>query len=84
MPRLTQPQRIVIVIGLGAALYVFGLWAMTWGSHPFTGWTGYAPIPPTVNELHLWVRLLIWLVLIAIWSGSSALVLRSPKQGDDS
>ena len=84
MPRLNLPQRIVSVIGLGAALYVCGLWAMTWGSHSFTGWTGYAPIPPAVNALHLWVRLLIWLALIAIWAGSSVLVFRSPKRGDDS
>lgn len=84
--RINLPQRVVIVVGLGAAIYVFGLWAMTWGSPaPFaTGWTGYAPLESTAYGLQPWARLLVWLVLIAMWVVTSALVLRSPSHRDES
>lgn len=83
MGHLNLGQRIVIVIGLGAALLIFGEWAMTWGTHFYTGWTGYAPLySPTVGGLYLWVRLLIWLALVAIWVLASAGVLRTSKRTD--
>jgi Zn-dependent protease with chaperone function len=87
MGRLNLGQRIVIVIGLAASLLIFGEWAMTWGTHSFTGWTGYAPLSgsiyaPAVGGLHLWARMLIWLALIAIWVVASAAVLRTSRPPD--
>src|SRR5579863_3788342 len=87
MGRLNLSQRIVIVIGLGAALWVFGGWVMTWGtSYPGdVGWTGYAPLStsfymPPVGGMHPWVRVVIWLALIAGWVTASTFVLRTRRE----
>ncbi|HEV3267401.1 MAG TPA: hypothetical protein VGZ68_03285 [Acidimicrobiales bacterium] len=86
---LNHSQRIVAVVGAGLALYFFGAWAMTWGLRGFTGWTGYAPLNNTSSStfttstqylgpgLHPWVRLVIWLILTAVWTGFALVVLRS-------
>ena len=80
---LNYSQRIVIVVGVGVALYFFGTWAMTWGTRGLTGWVGYAPLSNTATStflgtgLHPWVRLVIWLILAAAWVGSSLVLLRS-------
>ncbi len=87
-------QRLVVVLGLGAVLYLIGSWATSLDS--FYGWVGYAPLstgsatygsatsapfgmPSLVSGLHPWVRLVIWLVLIAVWVGVSLVLLRSPS-----
>ena len=86
---LNHSQRIVVVAGAGIALYFFGAWAMTWGTRGFTGWTGYAPLQnknslsfTTSTDylglgLHPWIRLVIWLILAAVWVGFSLVTLRS-------
>jgi heme/copper-type cytochrome/quinol oxidase subunit 1 len=80
--KFDRPQRVVVVVGMGLALYVFGLWAIALGAHLPTGWTGYAPLQSNQavsfleGGLHPWVRLVIWLVLIAVWVGLSCEVLR--------
>jgi len=82
--RLNLPQRVVLVVALGAALYLVGSW-ITWrASRSFaTGWTGYAPLTNAAHfpgigpsRLHPWVQLAIWLALVGIWVGGSLLVLR--------
>jgi hypothetical protein len=75
-----RSQRVIGVIGLGLALYSFGTWVTAIGMRGLTGWTGYAPLQsvnPTLaaGGLHPWVRLLIWLVLIGVWTGVSAVLL---------
>lgn len=89
MRRLNLAQRIVIVVGLGAALFVFGEWAMTWGSHTSfpSGWTGYAPlISPFAayarGGLHPWERTVIWLVLIAVWIVLGVFVMQTGKSSE--
>ncbi|HEV3188558.1 MAG TPA: hypothetical protein VGZ04_11035 [Acidimicrobiales bacterium] len=86
---LNHSQRIVVVVGAGIALYFFGVWAMTWGLSGFTGWTRYAPLQnknsisfTTSTDylgpgLHPWVRLIIWLILVAVWAAFSLVTLRS-------
>jgi len=60
-------QRIVVVIGLGVGLMVFGEWATTPRAY---GWVGFAPLSnsatysPFGGGFHPWVRLLIWLALV--------------------
>ena len=85
--RLNIPQRIVIVVGLGFALMVFGDWAMTWGTHSADfGWVGYAPLSNAIyapGRLHPWVRMVIWLVLIAVWIVASVFVLRARKSEEE-
>jgi hypothetical protein len=74
-------QRVVVLVGLAAALLVFGGWLTTRGEGG--GWVAYAPLSSSINSdglrpgLHSWVRLLIWLVLIAIWIIVGLFLLRS-------
>lgn len=83
---LNTRQRIVVVIGLGVGLYFFGGWVTTRGGVG-TGWVAYAPLSNTVNTanfpgqgLHAWVRLIIWLTLIAVWVLASVALLRSRSE----
>jgi len=88
--RLNAGQRIVVVVGLGVALYFFGSWVTTRGIGA-TGWVAYAPLSNTYNTpglpgaLHPWIRLVIWLFLVLVWVIASVTLLRSPgpsRQGD--
>lgn len=83
---LNRPQRLVIVVGLSATLYVLGQWLMSIGSNLNFGWVAYAPLSKEFapEGLHPWVRLVIWLVLIIIWALVSATLLRSdtPRESD--
>ncbi len=79
-------QRVVLVVGAGVALYVVGLWLTGLGSHLPTGWVGYAPLGSglAIGGLHPWVRLLIWIAVVATWVTFSVTVLRtSPPKGRD-
>jgi hypothetical protein len=89
--RLNFAQRIAVIVGLGAGLYLIGSWLTSLDS--FTGWVGYAPLQqntatfetaPYLSGLHPWVRLVIWLVLIAVWVGVSLALLRSSSLHDAS
>jgi len=74
---LNHSQAIIVVIGLGLALYVLGDWLTTLGSYSPTGWTGYAPLSTgdVFGGFHPWLRLIIWLLLIAVWVRSSTALL---------
>jgi hypothetical protein len=85
---LNTRQRIVVVIGLGVGLYFFGGWVTTRGGVG-AGWVAYAPLSNTVNTanypgqgLHPWVRLIIWLALIAVWVLASVALLRSRSESE--
>jgi hypothetical protein len=76
---LNRAQRIVIVVGLGAALYVLGEWLTGLGSDLPTGWIAYAPLSNQFNVtgLQSWVRAIIWIALIGVWATASVRLLRS-------
>ena len=78
---LNRAQRIVIVfvIAIGAAFYVLGEWLTGLGSHLPSGWAAYAPMSNQFNTagLHPWVRLVIWIILIAVWAALSMPLLRA-------
>jgi hypothetical protein len=81
--RLNGPQRIIIVIGMGIALYLFGNWLIgSWQGGSF-GWVSYEPLsqatPPPEVILHPWVRLLIWLALTVVWAIVSLWMLSTRK-----
>jgi len=84
---LNRSQSIIVVIGLGLALYILGDWLTALGSHPLTGWVGYAPLSTgdPFGGFHPWVRLIIWLLLIAVWVRSSTALLsdRSAKHNHE-
>jgi hypothetical protein len=90
--RLNFAQRVVGIIGLGFAVWVFGDWLTTLGSHANFGWVAYAPLSNSVNVgdlggLHPVVRLAIWLLLFALWTGLSMALLRTrpvPEQSPHS
>jgi uncharacterized membrane protein YwaF len=85
---LSDSQRGVIVVALGVSFYFFGQWLIeTWefGSRGNTGWVGYAPLNSSsigqLRILHPWVILLLWLILIAVWSFASLAILH--HRGDE-
>lgn len=86
--QFNRAQRIVIVIGLGAAFYAFGGWLTGLGSKLPYGWVAYAPLSKQFNTVgvHPWVRLVIWLVLVAVWVFTSLVLLRTgppDRNGDN-
>jgi hypothetical protein len=78
-------QRVVLVVGLGVALYFFGGWFTTRGTGAQHGWVAYAPLSNTYNTpnvfggFHPWVRLVIWLLLILVWVVASVALLRTTR-----
>ena len=84
---LNRSQAVVVVIGLGLALYVLGEWLTALGSNPPLGWAAYTPLSTgsAFGGFHPWLRLIIWLLLIAVWVRSSTALLgaRSPEQHHD-
>jgi branched-subunit amino acid ABC-type transport system permease component len=82
--RWNHHQRVALVVALGIALYFAGAWLAGLGSRSNFGWVGYAPLSNTAFEntafeggLHPWVRLIIWLLLTALWAGLSLVLLRT-------
>jgi len=84
---LTLAQRVIVVVGLGLALYAVANWVASIGSHPLTGWTAFAPLGQTVampyeGGFHPWVRLVIFLVFLLVWVGCSLAVLNGSSAGN--
>jgi heme/copper-type cytochrome/quinol oxidase subunit 1 len=82
--RLSSPQRVVAVVALGLALAVAGSYLVSLGGGPRSGWYAYAPLASSLDApgtgLPGWLRLIIWLALIAVWALASIRVLR-PASG---
>jgi hypothetical protein len=82
--RLTQPQKIVVVIALGVACGAAGIYLVSLGSTATFGWYAYAPLSQATyprTGLAEWLRLLIWLALTGLWALASIRVLRpSPEK----
>jgi hypothetical protein len=78
--RLSQPQRIAIVIALAAAFGAAGMYIDSLGNGSGGGWYAYAPLSqsgyPPHTGLAGWERLIIWLALIGLWALVSVRVLR--------
>ncbi len=74
-------QQVVVVIGLGLALFYVGAYVTSLGE-PATafGWVAYAPLSHAVNlpgtDLDSAEQMLVWLAMIAIWVGLSVLIFR--------
>lgn len=83
--RLTQPQRIVLVIAAGVALAAIGVYVTSLGEATASfGWYAYAPLssgPGQHAGLPGWLRLLIWLALTALWALASLRLLRPAPPG---
>jgi hypothetical protein len=92
--RLSQPQKIVVVVALGAALLTLGsyLIGLGGGSTASFGWYAYAPLNAASSGgrlitggspsfwQHGWVHLIIWLALTLIWALAAIWVLRPARQ----
>ncbi len=88
--RLSQPQKIVAVVALGVASLAVGCYLTTLGGSTATfGWYAYAPLTagPSAGALfsgeafyqHGWFRLMIWIVLTAVWALASVTLLRPAR-----
>jgi heme/copper-type cytochrome/quinol oxidase subunit 1 len=82
--RLSTAQRVVVVIALGLGLGVVASYLASLGTR--TGWYAYAPLtgqlfqPQGIGEPG-WLRLIIWLAAISLWTLTSLRMLRqSPDQ----
>lgn len=75
---LNKSQCAVIIVGLGAVLYTFGLWFTGLDTKLNYGWVAYSPLSNRFDTtgLHPWLRLLIWIVLIVLWVVASATLLK--------
>jgi heme/copper-type cytochrome/quinol oxidase subunit 1 len=86
LSRLGLGQRVILVIGLGVALALVGEYITSAGG-AVTGWTGYAPLSVSSSPFlvpggqHAWLRLVIWLVLVAVWVAGSLPLMRSQPRG---
>jgi heme/copper-type cytochrome/quinol oxidase subunit 1 len=83
--RLSQPQRIVVVIAFGMAFGAAGIYLVNVGNMAGFGWYAYSPLNQAVSSPRTgpagWLRLIIWLVLICLWALVSIRVLRpSPEE----
>ena len=85
LPWLNRSQRVVIVVGLGIALYLFGLWLSEPNFPGVTGWVGYAPLQSSfarsvasgANDL------VMWLVLTTLWVVAASYLLRTRPSSRD-
>jgi hypothetical protein len=79
--RLGFTQRVVAVVGLGAALLAIGSYITSLGGP--VGWVGYAPMRVPFagfGGLSAGPRLAVWLVLTALWVAVSLFILREPAE----
>ncbi|ERR1019366_3585647 len=80
---LTLRYKVVLLVALGATLWVVGQWAIA-EANPLSGfWTGYAPLTASSDlGLRPWVQAVLWLFLIAVWTVAALWLLREPKPGE--
>jgi heme/copper-type cytochrome/quinol oxidase subunit 1 len=76
-----------MVVALGFAIYLFGQWLLEtieFGSRANFGWVAYAPLSNSfsspVRLLHPWVILLFWLILLAVWTMASLMILQRRQE----
>jgi hypothetical protein len=87
--RLNKAQRIIVVVAFGMAFGVVGSYLVNLGSRTNLGWFAYAPLGSSFvhlpgTGLPAWLRLIIWLGLVAVWALISVGVLReSAEDGSD-
>jgi hypothetical protein len=77
---LSRSQRIVVVIAFGLGLWTIGSYLVSLGTGRTFGWYAYAPLSNGVllapTGLHVWVRVIIWLILIGVWAVGSVRLLQ--------
>jgi hypothetical protein len=82
LAKLSQSQRVVIVVALGAIIFFCGEWITDVTT--FTGWVAYAPLSGATSSVHHrdltfgWV-IWIWIGLTVAWAVLSGIVLHRPK-----
>jgi hypothetical protein len=82
---LGKAQRVIVVVALGLALGVLGGYLTSLGGGPASGWYAYSPLTSAAfapNGLPGWLRLIIWLALIGLWTAASLKVLRPRPEKD--
>lgn len=69
------------MIGLGVGLFKFGRWVTLLGTPALPrGWVAYAPLSQApAGGLYPWVRLVIWLGIILVWTVTAVVLLRGAR-----
>jgi membrane protein implicated in regulation of membrane protease activity len=81
--KLSKAQRVVVVIAVGVACLVLGMYLPGLGQRGFAyGWTGYAPFTAPSLGWPAWLELIVWLALTCLWAAVSIRVLRSSSHDD--
>ncbi len=84
LSRLSTSQRVVVIVGLGAALYLVGAYVTSLGEiRTLNGWVAYAPLSNTFNGLGGmpgWAQLVVWLALVIVWVLGSVRILHRRAQ----
>ena len=75
---LNRPQRVILIIGFGVALYIFGIW-LTTPAFPANGWVGYAPLATSLGRDRFGrdAELILWLIFVVLWVVTSSYLLRT-------
>jgi heme/copper-type cytochrome/quinol oxidase subunit 1 len=85
--KLSQAQRVVVVVALGLALGTLAGYLTSLGGGPDFGWYAYAPLAAQSFEPHAglsgWLRLIIWLAVIGLWALASLRVLRPRPEPEE-
>lgn len=80
---LSLRHKVVVLVALGAILWVLGQWAIEEASPLSSFWTGETPLTSSPYlGLSPWVQAVLWLFLIAVWSIAALLLLHEPKRGE--
>ena len=86
--QLNRAQRVVLSIGLAAALVALGRAVELWGGGSGGGWFGYSPNTHAIFTdgspfllRHPLLDLVWWLFLIAVWVAASVWLLTSQDVG---
>jgi hypothetical protein len=85
--KLSQAQRVVVVVALGLALGVLAGYLTSLGGGSDFGWYAYAPLSGQAfapnTGLSGWLRLVIWLAVIGLWALGSLRVLRPRPEPEE-
>jgi tryptophan-rich sensory protein len=82
--KLSNAQRVVVVVALGAAFLAVGSYLVSLGQPGIAvGWTGFAPLTAPSVRRPGWVPLIVWLILTFLWAVVAIWLLR-PSGHDNS